>query len=380
MFEGTGGESPEITCAALLEALPLVHSSLQEQQKADDWCVGLREKILNKQPSVDSFVVHKELLAYFPKRAKRCRWMVPCPLRNMMLKYYHDGVLSGHLGAKKTFHRIATNFWWPKMRSDVFDYIKGCESCVRAKPAHNTKVETHDAKPSAEPMEKLFIGFVGPLVRSKQGNIAILVVVDAFSKFVTFYPVRRMISRVVVHSLERSYFPVYGTPKMIVSDNAKLFCCKEFRDLCLRWGIEHRTTTPYYPQASLAERVNRNLKSALKIFHSKSQVTWDEDLPCLSLAFNTAIHESTGSTPDKLFLGREMKCPLGVRCELTSLNKDSSTGTTQDFWTQAYRNLKRACSKVAQRYNQGRIPHAYRVGDRVVFHLNLASSKAKQIT
>jgi hypothetical protein len=57
-------------------------------------------------------------------------------------------------------------------------------------------------------------------------------------------------------------------------------------------GIDHNKTTPYYPQASMAERVNRNLKSVLKIFHHESQSTWDEDLPWLSMAFNTAVHEA----------------------------------------------------------------------------------------
>jgi len=40
-----------------------------------------------------------------------------------------------------------------------------------------------------------------------------------------------------------------------------------------------------------------------------NQTTWDEDLPWLSLAFNTAVHASTKSTPDKLFLGRELSVP-----------------------------------------------------------------------
>jgi hypothetical protein len=178
----------------------------------------------------------------------------------------------------------------------------------------------------------------------------------------------------------RNYFPIYGTPKPIVSDNARVFSCKAFKDLCFRRGVEHITTMPYYPQASLAERVNRNLKSALKIFHSESQEKWDEDLPCLSLAFNTAVHESTGSTPDRLFLGLEMKCPLGVQWDLMSLNEERLTGMTQNFWTQAYRNLKRACCKVARRYNLGRNPHTFQIGDRVVFRLNTVSSKANQTT
>jgi len=42
---------------------------------------------------------------------------------------------------------------------------------------------------------------MGPLVRTKRGNIAILVVVDAFSKFVALYPVRSFTARVVLECL-----------------------------------------------------------------------------------------------------------------------------------------------------------------------------------
>jgi transposase InsO family protein len=119
-------------------------------------------------------------------------------------------------------------------------------------------------------MEKLFNDFVGPLTRTKRGNLAILVVVDGFSKFVSFFPVRKMSAHGVLDCLERAFFPAYGTPTSVVTDNAKVFRCRQFKDLCFRWGITHITTTPYYPQASLAERVNRNLKSALKIFHHAS--------------------------------------------------------------------------------------------------------------
>jgi len=147
-------------------------------------------------------------------------------------------------------------------------------------------------------MDRLFSDFVGPLVRTKRGNIAILVVVDSFSKFVSFRPFRKMTSSAVSDYLEREYFPAYGTPKSIVTDNAKVFCCKRFKDFGFRWGIEQLTTIPYYRQGSLAERVNRNLKSALKVFHHESQNSWNKDLPWVSLAFNTVVHVSTRSTPD----------------------------------------------------------------------------------
>jgi hypothetical protein len=156
-------------------------------------------------------------------------------------------------------------------------------------------------------MERLFIDFVGPLTRTKRGNIAILFILDAFSEFVSFFPVRKISAQVVCDCLDKAFFPAYGTPTSIVTDNARVFCCRTFKDLCLNGGVTHLTTTPYYPQAFLAERVNRNLKAALKIFHHQSQNASDEDLPWLSVAFNTAVHDSTGYSPDRLFLGRELK-------------------------------------------------------------------------
>ena len=112
-------------------------------------------------------------------------------------------------------------------------------------------------------MERVFVDFVGLLTRTKLDNSAILVVEDAFSKFVVFYPVRRMSSQSVLDCLERRYFPAYGAPSIVVTDNAHVFRFKLVKGLCFRWGVKNVTTTPYYPQGCLAERVNRNLKSVL---------------------------------------------------------------------------------------------------------------------
>jgi hypothetical protein len=150
--------------------------------------------------------------------------------------------------------------------------------------------------------------------------------------------------------------------------------------LCFRWGMDHITTTPYYPQTSLPERVNRNLKSALKIFHHESQSSWDEDLPLLSMAFNTAIHKTTRCTTDKLFLGRELNCPLIIRWDLSSQNINGTESEIRAFWVQSYRNLKSANKKVARRYDLKQKPHQYRVGDMVLYRLNLRSSKAQNIS
>jgi hypothetical protein len=258
-------------------------------------------------------------------------------------------VVSGHLGAFKTLRRLTANFWWLRLRTEVFQYMRKCDACQRAKPAQNTAVGLHSSSPVSRPLERVFIDFVGPLPRTCRGNIAILVVLDGFSKFVWFYAVKKMSSAVVADCLERYYVPAFGTPAQILSDNATVFCSKVFKDLCFKWGTEHITTTPYYPRGSLAERVNRNLKSALKIYHSTSQDKWDVDLPWIATALNTAVHESTQYTPDVLFLGREIKGPLETKWDLSSINDDKGGSSNQSFWKRAFENLKQARDRVAQR-------------------------------
>jgi len=221
---------------------------------------------------------------------------------------------------------------------------------------------------------------MGPLTRTQRGHTAILVVLDGFSKFVVFFPVRRITSQAVAQCLERSYFPVYGTPRTVVTDNASVFRSKSFKQLCFKWAVTHVTTTPYYPQGSLVERVNRNLKSALKIFHSQSQNKWDEDLPLVAMGFNTAVHESSGFTPDILFLGREIKSPLSSRWDLSSDDVNRQGLTNQSFWADALRNLKAARARVASRYDAKRTPHKYQVGDLVMYRRNLVSSKTQNVS
>jgi hypothetical protein len=149
---------------------------------------------------------------------------------SLVLEYFHNSVLAGQLGGFKTLGKIAKSFYWPKMREEIFGFVRQCEMCQWAKPAQDTKVGWHAASPVSEPLARLFIDFMGPRVCSKRGNCAILVV-DAFSKFVSFFPVRKMTSQIVFDCLEGGFFQRYGIPQSIVTDNAKVFRCKLVKDL-----------------------------------------------------------------------------------------------------------------------------------------------------
>jgi hypothetical protein len=125
----------------------------------------------------------------------------------MLLKYFHNSILLGHLGALKTFQKTAVNFYWSKMRVDISEYIHCCILCQRAKQAQFTRVGLHSASPISGAMERLFIDFMGTLTQSKQGNVAILVVWDAFSKSVSFPLSEKFCPRMCVWEFEEGLFP-----------------------------------------------------------------------------------------------------------------------------------------------------------------------------
>ena len=184
-------------------------------------------------------------------------------------------------------------------------------------------------------MQKLFIDFVGKLPRTKLGNTYILVIVDAFTKLEV------ATSASTISSLKNIFASFGMPPRSIVSDNATQFTLRIFKQFCFDLGIKHITTSPYYPNPSHAERVNRNLRSALICFHSSNHQSWDTQLNWLQYAFNTARHESHPNTPFSLMMAYKPNSPLSNLWQLSDLLPDHPTpGEIRETWSRAANNLK----------------------------------------
>ena len=113
IFEGDRSENSEAIFSSLMQSLPLVYSFLEEHQKRDPWCSEVLDRERANPSPGGKFQVFRNFLCYYPKGAKRRRWVVAASLRPMLLHYFHDTAF-GHLGCRKTLSRIATNFWCPR--------------------------------------------------------------------------------------------------------------------------------------------------------------------------------------------------------------------------------------------------------------------------
>ena len=101
-------------------------------------------------------------------------------------------------------------------------------------------------------------------------RIDFLVVVDYFSKYLFVRKIHNSTSSAVNKELGM-IFSEFGKPQIFRSDNGPCYSSQEFKIFMQNWSIEHRTSSPHYPQSNgLAEsmvKVSKNLKRQFyKIF------------------------------------------------------------------------------------------------------------------
>ena len=58
-----------------------------------------------------------------------CRIVVPISLRRIVFSLLHTSPATGLMVEYKTLYRIRLRFFWPRMRSDIHQWIKECPHC-----------------------------------------------------------------------------------------------------------------------------------------------------------------------------------------------------------------------------------------------------------
>jgi len=98
----------------------------------------------------------------------------------------HAGIMNGNQGVHRTQERIAANFWWPGMTSDVTRFCHSCDFCQRSiSKGRVPKVPLGKMPIIDTPFKRVAIDLVGEIFpASSRGHRYILTMVD----FATRYP------------------------------------------------------------------------------------------------------------------------------------------------------------------------------------------------
>lgn len=233
--------------------------------------------------------------------------VVSKPQRSQILYNAHNDPKSGHLGIYKTYNKILSKYFWPKMKSDVVNYIRKCRICAEQKPEQKKVAGQMGVKPDINRCwQYISTDLIGPFPRSTLGHRFVLVVVDYFSKFTLLFPLRTATAKNVAKLIEDNVFLMFGVPEFLRSDNGGQYKSKEFENLLKDYDTVFITNPLYDPSPNFTERYNRVIKTMIRSFIDDNQKYWDKYLQKLACAIRSAKSEITQNTPYFVNFGYEM--------------------------------------------------------------------------
>ncbi|XP_031392283.1 uncharacterized protein LOC116204334, partial [Punica granatum] len=252
----------------------------------------------------------------------------------------HEGSCGPHMsGLMLTKKLMRLGYFWSTMEADCAKHVRHCHLCQAY--ADQIKAPPNELRPMAAPWPFSMWGIdvIGPInPKASNGHMFILVAIDYFTKWIEAITLASVTANAVARFLKRDIIARYGVPETIITDNAKNLNNRIIDDLCERFKIHHRNSTPYRPQMNGAvEAANKNIKRIIE----KMTVTykdWHEMLPFALLAYRTSIRTSTGATPYSLVYGMEAVLPIEV--EIPSMRILAESKLEEAEWAkQRYEQL-----------------------------------------
>lgn len=233
------------------------------------------------------------------------RMVVPRSMQSQIIRCVHD---RGHLSALKTERLVEGEYWMQGLRAKVEKVVQSCVPCILAERKHGRKEGLlHPIEKGEAPLDTLHIDHLGPLPSTRKQYRHILVVVDAFTKFVWLYAVKTTSTAEVLTCLTRQAH-VFGNPRRIVSDRGSAFTSNDFREYCEAEGVQHVLTTTGMPRANgQVERVNRTLIPVLTKLSDPRPEEWHKYINTVQQYLNATSHRSIGTTPFNLLFGTNMR-------------------------------------------------------------------------
>jgi hypothetical protein len=266
-------------------------------------------------------------------------------LRVELLSRYHDHPCEGHQGVRRSLEKLQKRYFWPGIQADVSKYVRSCDTCQRFRDSTKSRSGyLHPLPVPADRFTEIAMDFMS-LPISLSGYDCALVVVDRLTKLVRLIPCLSTITAEgCAEILYKQWFCTgKGFPSHIVSDRDPLFASSVWAEFCRLAGISVDMATARHQQTDgQAENCVKISKRILRKYVSFNQDDWDQQLPMVEYAMNSAVSRSTGFTPFFLAYGYEPR----------------DTGADYVFKTSASdlvrTHLKRTCDGLGTQYSRHR--------------------------
>ncbi|XP_033728147.1 protein NYNRIN-like [Pecten maximus] len=229
------------------------------------------------------------------------------------------------------------------MAEDCKGYKKACVVCnVNKKSCRKPKaaLQRYHAGYS---MEIIHLDILGPFASIELGNSYVLVMIDQLLKWIECVALPNQSADLIARKFFSRFVVTFRCPLAIHTNQGRNFDGKLFREFCEILQITKTRTTPYHPSSNRQiEHYNRVIAQIIQCYIEGKIRHWDKDLTSLVMALHATENKSTGYTPNRLMLGREIMLPVDIMMGVSQAN-------LEDFepaeWVQ---NLNRVMAEAHQ--------------------------------
>ena len=327
----------------------------------------------------DALAVHDGVLVrrWESEDGEKVDWKIALPrtLRPEILKELHNSPTAGHLGVNKLLNKVKQRYYWVGMAEDVRSWVRRCNTCAQIKNPPRKPLAPLQQYAVGAPIERVAMDILGPLPKTDQGNVYVLVIGDYFTKWVEAFALPNQEAETIAKVFVEEFVCRFGVPKELHTDQGRNFESNLMKEICKLLGIKKTRTCPYHPQGDgFVERFNRTLIAMVTsaLDPERHQRDWDERIPYAMLAYRTSVQSSTKETPSMMMLGRETTLPIDVLVETPSSEENEKDdyayrlrSTLQDVHENARSNLKLAASKQRRMYDRNTMSRTFSKGDWV---------------
>lgn len=323
----SGDEMPaDFLSRNVLASIDVFNEDLPKLQKEDKFISAVRNFIMwgqlpqNKAQAVhvqkvapecflENDIVWRRLTRYDAQ--PRSVLLVPAKLTAALVREAHGQILTGHDGVFKTRERLLQSYYWPNMDADIIQHIRGCRRCQERRIDDRPQPHLLTPLPQCSAInQRVHVDLFGPLKTSESGKKYILVMTDAFSKYVEIVAAPNKEAETISLAIFNRWICRFGCPLEIVSDGGKEFVNKISQELYKLLGIKHSSTTAYNPKCNAqVERCNQTVAKYLASFVNSTTLDWELYLAPLAFSYNTSLHRTTKATPYALTYGEEARIP-----------------------------------------------------------------------
>ncbi|KAM7298103.1 Transposon Ty3-I Gag-Pol polyprotein [Ixodes scapularis] len=296
----------------------------------------------------------------------------PASLRDEIFQGCHDDPTAGHLGYSRTLARIREKYYWPRLPKTVHLYIRSCHECQRRKkPPTKPSGLLRPISPPYMPFQQIRMDLLGPFPPSTSGIRWIIVATDYLTRYAETKALPAGTAVEVAKFFIESIVLRHGAPEVLITDRGSSFMAQLTQEILRLSGTGHRRTTAYHPQTNgLTERLNKTIADMISMYVDVEHKTWDEVLPYVTFAYNTAVQKTTGFTPFQLVHGRKVTTMLDAMLPHEPSDNQSDDAQVVAQRAEEVRQLARLMIQDQQRvdagrYNLRRRDVHFQPGDRV---------------